>query len=151
MIINQKPKFDTLTPADLRALFGALEYNTHFTRLVAKQFAFQRDTVQWLAGVLAHNASIEVCCCGCCCCCCCCCCCGCCCCCCCCCCCLFACLMCGCVMFSLSLSLSRSISPPIGHHNTVRPHRQRRRAAVRALVAQSALGSAAARRVGECH
>ena len=38
---------------------ATLEFNTHFTRFVAKKYTFTRETVQWLAGVLARNRSIE--------------------------------------------------------------------------------------------
>lgn len=52
-------ELDALTPSDLRALVGALGFNSHFTRFVGKKHNFSKDEVQWIASMLAQNRSIE--------------------------------------------------------------------------------------------
>ena len=52
-------EFDELTPADLRALLGALAVNNHFMRLVAKQQTLSKEAIGWLADALSQNRSIE--------------------------------------------------------------------------------------------
>ena len=52
-------EFDALTPADVRALVGALAFNSHFTRFVARKRLLSKDDVQWIAAMLQQNASID--------------------------------------------------------------------------------------------